>query len=130
MSARAVRRRTPMPPPLPVRKRLDRRLMLISALVALKFAVVVCMAVWAIWPGWMTLVAPLVCPQAFPDPFVLEHSMTLPGVSQTTWGLVCMSKNGALFHVESALPMLLAVGVLWLPGMALALPAVDWVRRH
>lgn len=56
--------------------------------------------------------------------------MTLPGVSQTTWGLVCMSKNGALFNVESALPMLLAVGVLWLPGMALALPAVDWVRRH
>lgn len=26
--------------------------------------------------------------------------------------------------------LLLAVGVLWLPGMALALPAVDWVRRH
>lgn len=129
MSHRAVRR-TPMPLQPAARRPLDRSLVFVSALVALKLAVLACMLVWVIWPGWVVHAAPLACPPGFPDAFAMEHSVGLPGSQRTTWKLVCMSQHGALFLSRSMLPMLLAVAALWPLCMVLALPAVRWVREY
>ena len=93
----------------------------ITVAASLAAAFVLSMILMAIWPGALVYAAPLLCPEGFADPFVIEHVYSVPGESRRSWSLVCMSGHGALYRPAPNAPWLLGVAILWLPCMAIAL---------
>lgn len=66
-----------------------------------------------LWPGLMTLAAPLACPAGYPDAFVAKHVFSIPGETRTSLSLQCMSANGAIRQGSQLLAMLPWFAGIW-----------------
>jgi len=82
----------------------DLRLILpVSALFALALTAVL---LQPLWPGLMSLAAPLACPAGYPDAFVAKQAFSIQGETRTSLSLQCMSANGAIRQGSQLLAML------------------------
>lgn len=73
-----------------------------------------------LWPGLMTLAAPLACPAGYPDAFVAKHVFSIPGETRISFSLQCMSANGAIHRGSLLIAMLVWFAGFWILGIARA----------
>lgn len=103
------------------------RLLVVAIGFGMLLAVVAVLLV--IFPGMMKWTAPIVCPDGYPDPFVVRDTYSVqPGESTTTFTMYCMNDDGLVRDAGWFLPMLLIT--LGLAAVVVTLVAIGWLRRR
>lgn len=99
----------------------------LALFVGLMFTVVV----GAAWPGAMKLLAPVLCSDATPDPFVVvDRYQVRPGETAFTYTMYCVGPAGAVDEIGWAAPFGLMTLFFSLVGLVLVLFARGVLRSN
>lgn len=72
---------------------------------ALFIGLMLTVVVGAVWPGSMKLLAPVLCSDATPDPFVVvDRYQVRPGETAFTYTMYCVGPTGAIDEIGWAAP--------------------------
>lgn len=107
--------------------------LIVMALVLVFVSVIVTIVIaFGIWPGELTLTAPIVCPEDRPDAFVVSDTVSpAPGESSTTYTVICLGPDGEQTNAGLLRPFVLvalAHGAL-LVGLGVVVVVLQRVLR-
>ncbi|MDH3755637.1 MAG: hypothetical protein OEU32_17370 [Acidimicrobiia bacterium] len=102
-----------------------------AVVVAMVLAVIIMSLAIVIYPGIMKWTAGAVCPDGFPDPFVVRDTESIrPGETTTTFTMYCMDEQGLVRDVGWFRPIIILFGALVVVELALFAIMATTSRRR